>query len=196
MDDRRNRRQNQMLQPVHGQKTGSPPAQIQRLSAPERRQPAELDGEYVNQENSRQEHRDRDPHNAHRHHHLRAQAIGLYGAIDSHRHGNENDDEDRCQHQLESGGKFVEDDFKRRLFEKVGGAEIAVHRVPKEPAVLYHEGIAEPHLVAQGLTLSLRNRLPDQLAQRIAEIVLNGKADQRDDQHHHHGLTEPLYEKR
>jgi hypothetical protein len=55
--------------------------------------------------------------------------------------------------------------------------------------ILGPEWVVQPHAVAQRFTFRLGDRLADKLAQRVAELVLNRKSDDRDDQHHDHGLN-------
>ena len=75
-------------------------------------------------------------------------------------------------------GKLVHDHVERRALEEIGGAQIALHGIAAEAAVLHEEGVVEAQLVAQRLAVALGDGLADQSAQRIAQIVLDGEADE------------------
>ena len=84
------------------------------------------------------------------------------------------------EHQFDGCGQFFQDDVEGGLLKEVGGAEVASERVADESAVLHPEGVIQSELVAQRFALSLRHGLPHQLAQRVAQVVLNREGNQAD----------------
>ncbi len=108
------------------------------------------------EENPGEEDRDRDAENAQAQNEPRAKRTRADRAIDSRRHGEQEHDQARAEHELEACGKFGEDDIERRPLVDGGGAEIALDRAAEIARELHRPGRIEAELVAKLLRARLR----------------------------------------
>ena len=177
-------------QPVARERPRFPKAESHRLAAAEGREPAEPDGEDGDEEDAGEEHGHGDAEHAEPEDCPRAARPWSHSAIDPRRHGQEQHDQARGEHELEARRELGEDHLERRALVDGGGAEIAFDRAAEIARELHRPRVVQPEFLAQRLALGFRHRLAHDLAQRIAECRAHGKGNRQDRQHDERGLSQ------
>ncbi len=185
------RRHDQGLEPGNGEQSRAPPADPHHLAAAERRQPAESDGEKVNQQDADQEGRQRDSDQRDRLEQFRQQRVAPQRRINAHQD---------AEHRCEDGGANREFQRRRhpflqevrdRLAELVGDAEFELHRVAEIARELHRHGIVEAERFPDRRALGGRGVDRDHLVDRIAGEAEHRKRDDADGDHDAYRLHRP-----
>ena len=173
---------------IRGHQRRLEPQDLPDLSAPPRRQPAEIDGEPHDQQHPNPEGRDRKTQDGQRHDQLGRDAVRTVARIHSGRHTNQRSDAYGNQHQFQRRGQTRKDKRRDRDVVDHGPAQIALEHIADEGEILLPQGLVEPVLPDQVLADLLACARVDHHVDRVADRVDANKDDDRHDEHDHHRL--------
>ena len=164
------------------------------LAAPERRQPAQLDREQIDQPDPNQEGRQAHAHQRQRHHGIRQQAAAIDRRVDPERDPQCQRQQRRQHRELYGCRQPFGDQIGDRATLPVRHAEVAVRYAEHEAPELDRHRIVEAEPLGELAAFGDGCFLAHHAGDRVADEPEHRKRNERHCQHHHDGLGEAAQE--